>query len=277
MIEKENSKLCLMPWIHFHMDTGGKVKACCSTSITYGQLSGNTDAAVIDKIWNGKSVKTFRKKLLQGHPDKRCAVCYLKEKAGKSSMRTETLKKYPTLIKTVHDSTDSEGKTTLRPFYLDLRFSNICNLRCRTCWHGASSSWFEEAKLLSNTAGEKALIKATSNNPKVLKNILAYSTEPAEIYFAGGEPLLMDEHYQILTELIKTGKTDTYLRYNSNLSILKFKEFDLCDLWRKFKHIRLSVSVDATEALGNYIRKGMSWDKLLANMRTFFLKQPHIR
>ena len=266
-----------MPWIHFHMDTGGKVKACCSTSITYGQLSGNSDAVTIDKIWNGKSVKTFRKKLLQGHKDKRCAVCYDKEKAGKSSMRTETLEKYPTYAKTVHDATDSDGNTTLRPVYLDLRFSNVCNLRCRTCWHGASSSWFEEAKILKNTAGEQALIKATSNNPKVLKNILTHSSEPAEIYFAGGEPLMMEEHYQLLMELIKIKQTNTLLRYNSNLSILKFKEFDLCDLWKKFKYVKLAVSVDATETLGNYIRKGVRWEKLISNIRLLKKECPHIQ
>ena len=36
-------------------------------------------------------------------------------------------------------------------------------------------------------------------------------------YFAGGEPIT-PEHYVILEELIRLGKTDTVLRYNTNAS-----------------------------------------------------------
>lgn len=266
-----------MPWIHFHMDTAGKVKACCSTSITFGQLSGNSNEAAIEKIWNGKSATTFRRKLLEGGFDKRCAVCYNREAAGKSSMRTETLDKFPAMLSTIFDESQLNGQTKMRPVYFDLRFSNVCNLRCRTCWHGASSSWFEEAKIMKNTAGDKAIIKATSNNLKVLKTLLAYSSGPAEIYFAGGEPLLMEEHYEMLTELINNDQTDTFLRYNTNLSILKFREFNLIELWKRFENVKLSISIDATKTLGNYIRKGLRWEKLIANMKLLKESCPHIQ
>ena len=243
-ISVNETTFCLMPWVHFHMDTMGKVKACCSTSITYGQLSANSDRKSLKKIWNSKAAMTFRKKMMSGIADKRCSGCYDREAAGKSSMRTETLAKYSDMVENVFKTTDLEGYTSLEPVYLDLRFSNVCNLRCRTCWHGASSSWFEEAKVLNNQVVEKAIIKATTNNISVLKSIVEFSADPVEIYFAGGEPLLMEEHYALLN-LTKDHSDKVMLRYNTNLSMLKFKQYDLPKIWSKFKNVRISVSVDA--------------------------------
>lgn len=272
-----NETFCLMPWIHFHMDTTGKVKACCTTSITYGELSANSDQKSLEEIWNSKSVKAFRRKLLAGKSDKRCGGCYEREAANKSSMRTETLDKYPELESEIFKSTIEDGTTTMKPYYLDLRFSNVCNLRCRTCWHGASSSWFEEAKLLKNQVGDQAIIKATTNNYKVLKSIMHFSSDLVELYFAGGEPLLMEEHYKLLIDLIARKKSEVILRYNTNLSILKFKDYDICELWHSFKNVRLSVSVDALFDKGSYIRKGLTWNHLIQNFKQIQEKCPHIQ
>ncbi len=268
---------CLMPWIHFHMDTAGKVKACCSTSITYGQLSAKSDDRALLKIWNGRSANAFRKKLLAGEKDKRCSVCYEREAAQKSSMRTETLQKYAMLKNEVFASTDSDGNTSLKPYYLDLRFSNVCNLRCRTCWHGASSSWFEEAKILRNQIGEQAIIKATTDNQLIINKILDFADGPVELYFAGGEPLLMDEHYTLLNKLILQKKNEVFLRYNTNLSIISFRGYDICELWKQFKYVKLSVSVDALQELGGYIRKGLKWNNLIENFKFIQKECPHIQ
>ncbi|MGB3466281.1 MAG: twitch domain-containing radical SAM protein [Cyclobacteriaceae bacterium] len=273
----EQSAFCLMPWIHFHMDTTGKVKACCSTSITYGQMGGKTDQRSIDKIWNGRSIRKFRQKLLAGESDSRCMVCYKREAAGKQSMRTETLEKYRLLIPDAANNTDEQGITTMKPVYLDLRFSNVCNLKCRTCWHGASSSWFEDARILGNTAGNRAIIYATTDNSSVLKNILKYVEEVEEIYFAGGEPLIMEEHYQLLDYLIESENTRLQIRYNTNLSLLNFKKREITSIWKSFQNVRLSVSIDALQEQGEYIRSGLKWDTFIANFRMIREKAPHIQ
>ena len=64
--------ICLMPWIHLYVDTNGNAKACCNTSITYGNVNNES----IESIWNGESIKKFRKNLLEGQKDKRCASCF---------------------------------------------------------------------------------------------------------------------------------------------------------------------------------------------------------
>ena len=268
-IKKElKDSLCLMPWLHLHVDTGGKVKACCNTSITYGSVRNQT----VKEIWNGEKINTFRARLLQGEKDKRCAICYNKEAAGKSSIRTETLEKYKSIIPSV-----LKNEKKLKPIYLDIRFSNICNLKCRTCWHGASSSWFEDAKVLKTNFGNKAIIKATTNNQSLIEDIISYSETIEEVYFAGGEPLLMEEHYALLDELLEKKATNTLIRYNTNLSQLKLKNNSALAYWKQFEFVHLSVSIDEVEEQVELIRKGLKWKTFIDNLVIVKKECPHVK
>jgi len=265
--------ICLMPWVHLYVDTNGNAKACCNTSITYGNVNNES----IESIWNGESIKKFRKNLLEGHKDKRCASCFKREAVNKSSIRTETLDSYKTYLKwlpkTSSDGTCKESK----PVYLDIRYSNVCNLKCRTCWHGASSSWFNDAKLLKTNFGDKALIKATPENEQLIEDLFTFDTELAEVYFAGGEPLRMEEHYFFLDSLLAKNQTDLHLRYNTNLSKLTLKGKRALDYWKKFKKITLAVSIDAIGEKAAYIRSGLNWGKFLENIKLIKEQCPHIK
>ena len=262
-----------MPWVHLYVDTNGNAKACCNTSITYGNVNNES----IESIWNGESIKKFRKNLLEGHKDKRCASCFKREAVNKSSIRTETLDSYKTYLKwlpkTSSDGTCKESK----PVYLDIRYSNVCNLKCRTCWHGASSSWFNDAKLLKTNFGDKALIKATPENEQLIEDLFTFDTELAEVYFAGGEPLRMEEHYSFLDSLLAKNQTDLHLRYNTNLSKLTLKGKRALNYWKKFKKITLAVSIDAIGEKAAYIRSGLNWGKFLENIKLIKEQCPHIK
>lgn len=261
-----------MPWIHLYIDTNGYAKACCNSSITYGSIREKT----VESIWNSDSIKEFRKNLLAGVKDKRCAACYKREDAGKESIRTETLQKYKH-INWQHETEEDGSSAASTPIYLDIRYSNICNLKCRTCWHGASSSWFEEAKILRNNLGDKAIIKASSDNPGLIDQLISLNSDFEEIYFAGGEPLMMEEHYMLLSKLIDAEQTKIHLRYNTNLSRLQLKDFNALDYWKKFEKITLSVSIDNLFEKVEYIRKGLKWDLFIDNIKQIKSKCPHIK
>ena len=262
-----------MPWIHLYVDTNGNAKACCNTSITYGNVNNES----IESIWNGESIKNFRKNLLEGKKDKRCAACFKREAVNKSSIRTETLDKYKPYLKWLQKtSTDGTCKHS-KPVYLDIRYSNVCNLKCRTCWHGASSSWFNDAKLLKSNFGDKAIIKATPENEKFIDDLFTCDTELAEVYFAGGEPLMMEEHYSFLDSLLDKNQTSLHLRYNTNLSVLTLKGKSALHYWKHFKKITLAVSIDAIGEKVAYIRSGLKWEKFLENIELVKKQCPHIK
>nr|WP_320119883.1 twitch domain-containing radical SAM protein [uncultured Marinifilum sp.] len=254
---------CLMPWIHYHVGNAGKVRACCVANIPYGDC--NTQS--FEEIWNGKAINELREKFMNGESDKRCGVCQRLEKAGGKSIRQETHEKFGAYFAQIENSL---------PVYFDIRFSNACNFTCRTCWHGASSAWFNEAKQMNRNLGEKALLQNITNFDQFIKQMGEALLQAKEIYFAGGEPLVTKEHYLLLDWLVKNRSTNMRLRYNTNFSQLKMGDYDVVEYWKHFSEVEILASIDAHGKLGEYIRKGFSWEQFLAN-RELIREHKHIR
>ena len=243
-----------MPWLHLHVGNGGYVKACCVANITYGNINNQA----LEEIWNDTPINTLRNKFEKGDPDPRCQTCISIDRAGGKSIRQETFEHFP------------DFKITKKnlPKYFDIRFSNVCNFRCRTCWHGASSKWFDEAKQLKRNIEEKAIIKNIKDFNAFISTSKEALLQAEEIYFAGGEPLVTEEHYLLLDFLIKNKLSHIRLRYNTNFSKLKFKDWNVLALWKQFDHIEVLASIEATHDLGAYIRKEFSWDEFVQNRNT---------
>ncbi len=240
-----------MPWIHFHLGSKGQVNACCVSSIKYGNINNSS----IQTIWNNETITDIRTKFIKGEIDKRCAVCINLELSGAKSIRQETFEKFSNVDIT----------TISNPIYYDIRFSNVCNFRCRTCWHGASSKWFNEAKTLQTTLGNKAIIRNINDFKQFIEKNGHSMHQAQEFYFAGGEPLVTEEHYLLLDYLIESKITNIKLRYNTNFSKLKFKNYDILSYWRHFKEVEVLASIDESEELGEYIRKELNWNTFITN------------
>ena len=255
---------CLMPWIHFHVGNDGMAKACCVANIPYGNINDKN----LEEIWSGEPIQKLREKFSKGEKDNRCAACYKLEAAGGKSIRQETFEKFPKV--------DIQNYNNKLPIYFDIRFSNVCNFRCRTCWHGASSKWFSDAKILGNNIGEKAIIQNINDFNLFLEKTGKALLQAEEIYFAGGEPLVTEEHYLLLNWLIEHGATKMRLRYNTNFSKLEFKNYEVLKLWEKFSEVEILASIDGVGALGEYIRKEMDWGIIQEN-RKRIESLPHIK
>ena len=254
-----------MPWIHLHVSNDGYVKACCVANINFGNINDKT----LDDIWNGESIKKLRQQFMKGDLDKRCAVCLNVEASGGKSIRQETFEKFKKPKK-------YDINNTRLPIYYDIRFSNICNFKCRTCWHGASSKWFSDAKILGNQRGEKAIIKNITDLEDFLTKVGPGLKQAKEIYFAGGEPLVTEEHYLLLQWLIDNGNTKVRLRYNTNFSHLKFRRYNVLNFWQKFENVEVLASIDAIGEHGEKIRKEMIWEEILAN-HSSIKNLPHVK
>lgn len=262
-----------MPWLHLHVSTRGLCQACCISPITFGDVNKQSLA----DIWNSAKIREFRLKLLRGEKDKRCNGCYKLEEAGTKSIRQETLAKFSHKIDWALETDDEGYVEKAAPVYLDIRFSNICNFRCVTCWHGASSKWFEEAKAAGTNIADTAIIKAIDNETSFFEQLDTLIPDLEEIYFAGGEPLVMDQHYLLLDRLIAHDRTGVHLRYNTNLSLLRFKQNDVVDFWKKFKKVTVSASLDAAGEIGEEIRRDSQWASIKENLKTIKENCPHVQ
>jgi organic radical activating enzyme len=86
-----------------------------------------------------------------------------------------------------------------------------------------------------------------------------------QIYFAGGEPLIMQEHYNILKELVKREKFHVKLIYNTNFSITTWKDLDVLEMWKLFDSVSIGASLDAMGERAELMRSGTVWSETLAN------------
>jgi hypothetical protein len=98
-----------------------------------------------------------------------------------------------------------------------------------------------------------------------------------EIYFAGGEPLLHSEHYQVLDKLINTNNFDIKLRYSTNLTTLEAFGNNVLKLWALFKNITLLVSIDAPQTQSGLIRHNTNSNLVYSNIKLIRIFLPHVQ
>lgn len=213
----------------------------------------------VEDAINSEFMKQLRLNMLADKPSGVCEQCYKTEQTGGSSFRQQSFEQYGKYLEEELSNTSASGHLhNFKMRYFDFRFSNICNFKCRSCNAGYSSLWEAEDIKYGNTQRKTRVSQKTPAS--VIEEILGHIPHMDRAYFAGGEPLITDEHYMMLEQMIAAGRTDIRLVYNSNASILHFKGYDLMDLWSKFQHpIEFSASVDHFGHRAEYIRHGTKW------------------
>ena len=217
---KESKTFCIYPWIHIHAYPTGEVYPCCHAEMGIGQI-GNCREQTLEEIWNNPKQRQLRLDMLSETPNTACGRCYEQEKSGFFSGRQSANKHHGHHIREIY-TTDSTGANDVMVLtYWDIRFSNLCNLRCRSCGHIFSSQWYQDqVKLAGPEWGKnnKVLNYAGRTETDIWEQLEPHLDYVEQIYFAGGEPLLMEEHYNILEELLRRGRTDVRLIYNTNFT-----------------------------------------------------------
>ena len=267
--QETNSSICILPWIHQYGDLSGKYGLCCFTLNYEGNLFGENLSPL--EAFNSSHMKKVRLAMLKGKPVKDCKVCFDWEASGVESHRQRMNSKFSSYNK-LYSKTEKDGYLNTPPIYLDFRFGNLCNFKCRMCGSYASSSWAKEEKYFGK------LDKSTPNhydhwtdNTKFWQDIDHIKKYIKIMYFAGGEPFVQEGHYKMLKFLVDTGYSKNIeLSYNTNLSYTGvFKGYDLEDLWKNFKNIELWPSIDGFKEQAEYGRKGLNIDLFKSNSVKF--------
>jgi radical SAM protein with 4Fe4S-binding SPASM domain len=262
----KSSTFCMYPWIHFHAYPNGSAYPCCMADMQFpvGDMRKNT----IKEIWNQEPMKEIRRQMLNEQPVSACNRCYEQESTGFVSGRISANKHHGHLINRVHE-TDLDG--TLDRFeltYWDIRFSNLCNLSCRSCGHIFSSSWYQDQAKLAGPEWKKThkvLNYAGRFETDAWDQLVEHIEHVEQIYFAGGEPLLMEEHYKILDELVRRKKFNVRLIYNTNFTHTNLKDRSVFEYWKLFDSVSVGASLDGSGRYGEYIRKGTEWSRIEQN------------
>jgi len=265
----ESKVFCMLPWLHLNVTPLGNVYPCCSSA--YTDPIDNVKNKSMEEIFNSDDMKQLRLDMIAGKENSKCQYCYSHEAVSPHSFRTyaneQLHQHFDDFVPTMHeDGTMPNFKMK----YFDIRFSNICNMKCRTCGGEFSSQW---AKEMVDYEKEhlphdyKIIAKADDSN-RLLDDCINQIENMELVYFAGGEPLITDEHYILLEEMIRKGANKNItLRYNTNMSNFKYKKYDILDLWSKFKKVEISASIDHYGERAEYIRHGTDWGVIENNIK----------
>lgn len=270
MIEKKDNKtFCILPFVHLYAEPTGEMKPCCIAGGFEKPIDLKTMS--IDEAFNSEQMKELREYMLEGKRHSVCDVCYVREDRGEESPRNQFNNNLTWELPEVSD--DYTVTTDLQ--HVDIRFSNLCNFKCRMCNHTFSSNWHEEEEKVDHSSQASQQPKILKVSDTIVDDLKPYIKNVKSWYFAGGEPLIMPEHANLLNylhsnietiELFGVEKKGLSIHYNTNLSVLKFEKYNFLELWFDFYKVFLSISCDGIGKVGEYQRTGFNHEKFIKNL-----------
>ncbi len=282
----EGKHFCVLPWVHFHAWPDKRVMPCCvaDSDLPVAKIEG--DQSIIEMM-NSDRYKEIRTAMLNDEEVPECKRCFDLELMGTWTMRKSHNKRRGLdYVDYITSNTQEDGSLSeFEMKYMDIRFSNLCNMKCRSCGPDCSSLWAQEFKdkrgqeMWDKYFPDKKVVINNNDDQMFMVKLKPYLADVTEVYFAGGEIIITPEHYECLDYWIESGQADTIeLNYTTNFSTLHgFKDKNLLEYWKKFKNIQVWASLDAHGELAECIRKGTNWTKTVANIKKLREELPHVQ
>jgi hypothetical protein len=271
---KESKNFCILPWVHFHSWPDGRVMPCCVADSNKPVSKISQDQSII-QMMNSEDYKKMRLAMLNDEPVEICKRCYDLEKVGVFTLRNGQNGTNAERCKEFVKQTNPDGSIDdFHMKYMDIRFSNICNMKCRSCGPSCSSLWAQEfletrgVEITEKHFGITKMVINSNEDQIFMSKLKPYLKDVEEVYFAGGEIIITPEHYECLDYWIENKLTDKVnLTYTTNFSSLKFKDKNLIEYWKKFPKIQIWASLDSQGRAAEIIRKGTDWEKIVENIK----------
>jgi MoaA/NifB/PqqE/SkfB family radical SAM enzyme len=274
--------ICALPFIHLTVMPNGNAHPCCTSPVPLAGADGrpmNIRTHSFEEMWTSEALREIRRQMLAGQEPKHCANCYMTERAGFDSVRTN----YNRMILGDPSPTDkftgfsripvvSLKETMGKPTYFDLRFDNVCNLKCVICNAGSSSSiendpvhmtWTKE-KPIDREINRFTNSKKWVASERLQQELIEIGENVEYIRLAGGEPFRSAAALKWMDHLVEAGKAkDVTLQVYTN-----FQRFDqrLIDMLAAFKYVSLILSIDATGPTYEYVRYPGKWSIIERNV-----------
>ena len=278
----ESKNFCILPWIHFHSWPDGRVMPCCVADSNSPISKIEKDVSIIEMM-NTEKYKQIRLDMLNDKPVDICKRCYDLETVGVQTLRQghngrRGLENLDLVAKTNADGSIDDFKMK----YMDIRFSNLCNMKCRSCGPSCSSQWAQEflevkgVEVTNKHFGITKMVINSNDDGTFIEKLKPYLRDVEEVYFAGGEILITPEHYECLDFWIENDLCNQVeLTYTTNFSSLKYKDKDLIEYWKRFPKLKIWASLDDRGEIAEVMRKGTDWERIVTNIKELRISVPH--
>lgn len=259
-----NKTFCAYPFVHSHVSATYERKLCCISPAIPEHYKTTTES-----FWNSEYVRKVRLDMIEGKHISGCEYCYNFESNGGRSLRIKANEE--TDIEALIKNTDNEGYFNIEPSFYDVR-STVCNLQCITCdEHHSSMHKKLSAKLNINKNNHKVDKKYEEMlSQEIIQGLV--SKKVRMLYWAGGEPMIMKIHWDVVNkmeELYELPEYHDYIKsiqlfYNTNLSKLYYKDKYIPEVLSKFNTV-IWASLDGVYETHNYCRDGSDWTNVYSN------------
>jgi hypothetical protein len=260
---KENQHLCAKPFhtVQFSGAWNGdfQVGPCC-----------NYVKNITSIPKNGNLFEDLKSDILAGMASKHCARCFAHEKSNDYSERVRDMADWS------QDMVESFlSKAQSNNFNLGVKFSNFCNLACRSC-NPSSSSLYAKIK---NISVPSTVSTDISQIPELWDQLLEYTKYLSEtqdnlcIGLIGGETMIQrgaELYIEFLSSLPKSKNIS--LSFTSNFTTISPK---LLQHKNKFARVDITASIDSTGENYHYVRWPAKFSKIQDNLELYYsLKDP---
>ena len=286
-----SNTFCPIPWNFQAVRNNGDIRVCCQANVTENQgvvrhedgTPFNAGRDNMEQARNATLMKEVRKNMLVGEWSQECGRCQQEEAAGLNSRRQYEIDNWKFSIDDARYITEEDGSIKGRNLeYYDLRFGNLCNLACRMCGPTDSHTWYEQwteyhgsdeykdthgtVKLTRNDNGRLSTTDYDWHNSETFwTQIEANIPNIKHVYMAGGEPMMIERHYEFLQKCIDAGQSKKMIiEYNTNMSNLPNR---VLDMWTQFKQVRVGCSMDGMGETVEYQRWPLKWSQAYKNLQ----------
>ena len=241
-----SNTFCPIPWNFQAIQNNGTVRVCCQMNMTPGRGTLKKDDGTpynagtdnLDEARNASLIKKTRTDMLNGVWPKDCLRCMQEEQSGLRSRRQYENERWDLTLADARLLTYDDGAIdveTAPVVSYDLRFGNLCNLACRMCGPEDSHTWYKDWATMYGTEWDDTHGKVVlEKNDKGRWITDAYDWHFSttfwdqieskignieHVYMAGGEPLLIERHYEFLEKCIDADVAkDIIIEYNTNVT-----------------------------------------------------------
>jgi organic radical activating enzyme len=306
MAELSNSSWCPLPWKGINIRNNGDFRVCCNANVSFNQgllrdpqgLPFNAKDADLNQLRNSPLLNDIRQQMLSGQRHPTCQRCNVEDDTGLDSRRSFERKNWQTEFSLAEAQrlTNPDGTIPTEAVsigYMDVRFGNLCNLKCRMCGPTDSSAWYKEhfesvGERFTESSGKVTLERRSGRVQVVGEDPYNWHAQEhfwlqleanlkgiRKIYCVGGEPLMIERHYGLLNKLIADGLAGgVNLEYNSNVTTIPERAFEL---WRHFKSVSIGASIDGFAEINDYIRYPSRWSQIEKNLIRLDQSLPNLR
>lgn len=270
---------CIVPWVEVHINADGSYHTCGTQPIPLLTNENNIKNMSIEEWVNSTSQNATRLLKSQGLYEPACDSCMREDVSNGISKRTrENLKSnidlinfYPTFnqspdLKYFEYSRENNGQSNYpKPNSFHFSLGNECNLACRMCGPGCSSSLATKLKKEEGYTGPIGINWTSDDNAwNHLVDYMCANENLEFVHVIGGEPFMNPRFEELIDRLITAGKTDIrYFGFTTNGTRINQS---IIEKLNQFRYVDIGVSIECGGELNDMTRRGSSYQTVLDNI-----------